>query len=170
MKKIFLFAAALCFSTLLIAQTKGSVKLYGYKQPVSGGKAPEPSTDTGLRVSRRSGNNYFIYAVSSSRIYPLEIWLEGNRYGVTVKSIKKTPVEYSNEMNVGSPKKILVPKTTKEVLQLIPMAADAGAKSAGVKAKSLSTQNEAVAVYKQNGKFYYNTLKRLSDLESVSMQ
>lgn len=110
-----------------------------------------------------------MYAASTYRIYPAEIWIEGIRYGVSVKPITKTPVEYSDEANIGSPRSVLVPATSKKIIQLIPISATA-AKHMGTMAKSLSATNELVVVYKQGGKFYYNTLKSLSAIESAAMQ
>ncbi len=169
MKAILFSLLSICLTTSLCAQTKGSLQLYGYKQSVSGGKAPDIIEGSSVRTGTGAGKNYFIYAVSAYRIYPSEIWIEGIRYGVQVKSITKTPVEYSDEANIGSSKKVLVPATTKKVIQLIPVTAVA-IKSVGTKAKSLSATNELVVVYKQNGKFYYTAMKSLGKMESAAMQ
>ena len=156
------FVAGICR-----AQTKGTVKLHAFKQSVAQGKAPEV-TD-GPQVSERQGKNYFIYAVSPSRIYPSEIWIEGERYGVSVTTITQTPVEQGDDRNIGAPKKVLVPKTTQKVIQLVPIPA-VEEKSFGANAKSQAKTNDVVLVYKQNGKFYYKALKRMSDLEGAYMQ
>jgi hypothetical protein len=151
-----------------MGQTKGSARLYGYKQYVSGGKGPEVKEGSTTKVSGGAGKNYFLYTVSSSRIYPSEIWIEGVRYGVNSKSITKTPVEISESGNIGAPAKQLVPATKDKVVQLIPNPGST-AKSSGTKAGSLAKTNELVVVYKLNGKFYYNTLETLSDLDSAAM-
>ena len=169
MKNILFLLAFIFLSFASYSQTKGAINLYGFKQSVSGGRAPDIAEGANTRTSGGAGKNYFIYATSSSRIYPVEMWVEGVQYGVTITSITKTPVEYSDETNIGSKKTVLVPKTSKKLIHLIPVPV-MGNKSTGTKAKSLSSANELVVVYKQNGKFYYNALKTLSALESAAMQ
>lgn len=169
MKTILFLFCAIGLSLVTIAQTKGTIKLYGYRQSVSGGKAPEIQEGSNTGISEGGGKNYFLYALSPSRIYPSEIWIEGTRYGVTIKSIAKTPVKYTDEMNIGSPEKVLVPKTSQKLIQLIPVRS-MNSKPSGAKAKSLARTNELVVVYQQGGKFYYTALKTLSELESAAMQ
>src|SRR5687768_11370857 len=123
MKPLFLFLALSCLSLVSIAQSKGNIRLYGYKQYVSGGKRPQSANNSGPVTSAGAGKNYFLYAVSSSRIYPSEIWIEGVRYGVTIKTISKTPVEMSEPFGADGPKKVLVPSTKEKVVQLIPNSA-----------------------------------------------
>jgi hypothetical protein len=168
MKTALFLLLVIGISCSSFSQSKGTIKLYGFQQSVSGGKAPEPN-EHGLRVSKGAGKNYFLYAVSPSRIYPTEIWVEGTRFGVTIKTIEQTPVEYGDEMNIGSPKKVLIPKTNQKVVQLIP-STTIESKVSSTKAKSLAANNALVVVYKQNGKFYYQTLSRLSSIEGAAMQ
>lgn len=168
MKAILFFLLAACSSWSGNAQTKGTLKLYGFTQAVSGGKAPEMDPNTGLRVSGGAGKNYFLYAVSPARIYPSEIWIEGTRFGVDIQSVKETPVEYSEPGNIGAPSKVLIPKTTQKVIQLLPGRA-VEVKGTSKKAGSLAKTNELVVVYKQNGKFYYQTLSKLIDLQAAAM-
>src|SRR5688572_7654960 len=111
MKRIIFCLSIICLSLATMAQTQANVRLYGYKLYVSGGKGPEVTEGSTTKVSEGAGKNYFLYAVSSSRIYPSEIWIEGIRYGVTIKSIPKTPVEMSESGNIGAPAKQLVPAT-----------------------------------------------------------
>lgn len=162
---------ALLLSSILItsAQEKGRAKLFGYYQPVSAGKAPEINPETGLRTSGGQGKNYFLYAVSSSRIYPVEIWIEGARLGVTIKTITTTPVLHGDDANIGSPKQELVPQTSQRVTQLIltPAAAE---KNLGDRARLLAQTNEVVLVYKQDGRFQYSILPKLTRLNSAAAQ
>ena len=166
--KPFLLLSAFVLATLGgRAQTKGTAMLYGYVQQVSKGKAPEISD--GPQQSSGFGKNYFLYAASSTRIYPAEIWLNGERYGVGFSTIKATPVEWGNSRNVGSPKRVLVPKTTQQVLQL-ELKGQMEEKAIGKAAQSLAKTSAVVLVYKQGGKFYYTTLKKLDELERASLQ
>jgi hypothetical protein len=169
MKKLFFLLSIIAMSLFVSAQTKGNIKLYGYKQSVSRGKAPELDENTKTRVSQGSGTNYFLYTVSASRIYPVEAWVEGHHYSLMVETVAETPVEYGDENNIGSPKKVLVPKTTEKVLRLTLLPPVEG-KSTGKQAKPLATSNDFVLVYKMNGKFYYSTLKSLSSVENAAMQ
>lgn len=168
MKTIFFLLITVLTGISCSAQSKGNIKLYGFEQAVAGGKAPDIN-EKGLRVSKGGGKNYFLYAQSASRIYPTEIWVEGTRYGVTIKTIEKTPVEYGDDMNVGSPKKVLIPKTSQKLVQLIPNSSTES-KTSGTKAKTLAQTNELVVVYKQGSKFYYQVLPRLSRLDGAAMQ
>jgi hypothetical protein len=168
MKTVYVLLALLMTCVSCSAQSKGNIRLYGFKQAVAGGRAPDIN-EKGLRVSKGGGKNYFLYAVSNSRIYPTEIWVEGTRFGVTIKIIEQTPVEYGDDMNVGSPKKVLIPKTSQKVVQLVPNASTES-KITGAKAQTLAQKNELVVVYKQGSKVYYQTLARLSSLAGTAMQ
>lgn len=169
MKKIIIFAILILAGSMSYAQSRGKVRLYAFEQNVSRGKAPEISEGSEPQTSSGSGKNYRLYAVSTSRIYPVELWIDGVKYGVTMNTIKQTPVEYEDAGNIGAPKKTLVPKTTGMVIQLIPIAATSN-KSVGKNAKTLAASNEMVLVYKQNGKFYYSALKKVTELEGAAMQ
>lgn len=169
MKQIFSVVTLLIFFIAASAQEKGKVKLYGYYQPVSAGKAPEMNPQTGLRTSDGQGKNYFLYAVSSSRIYPVEIWVEGTRMGVTIRTITTTPVMYGDDANIGSPKQELVPQTSQQVTQLVLAPAVEG-KNAGNRAGALAQAHEVVLVYKQDGKFQYSVLPKLTALGRAAAQ
>ena len=169
MKPILFLFALLLIAIAGSTQEKGTAQLYGYYQAVSRGRAPEINAETGLRTSQGQGRNYRLYAVSPALIYPAEIWVEGVRMGVTIKTITQTPVEYSDDADLGAAKKVLVPQTTQQVRQLILTPAVEG-KNYGKKAESLAKSNDLVLVYKQGGKFYYTTLKSLSALNSTAAQ
>jgi hypothetical protein len=169
MKQLFIITFLLSFFLMTAAQEKGKVKLYGYYQPVSAGKAPEMNPETGLRTSAGQGKNYFLYAVSSSRVYPVEIWIEGYRMGVTIKTITTTPVMHGDDANIGSPKQELVPQTSQRVTQLVLTQATAE-KKPGNRAKTLAQTNEVVLVYKQDGRFQYSVLPKLTRLGSTAAQ
>jgi hypothetical protein len=166
MKQLFFTICLSLLANIVLAQSKGKIKLYAYQQSVSKGKAPEV-TD-GPQTSTGTGRNYWIYTVAPGRIYPAELWLDGTRYGVTFNTIKKTPLEWEDAGNIGAPKKILVPKSTGTTLQVVPTGATD--KTIGKAAASLARSHAVVLVYKQNGKFYYVTQKTWNDMESTQMQ
>jgi hypothetical protein len=171
MKKI-ISLALLIFAINFIAQaqTKGNAKIYGYVQSVSGGASPNRSEPPELQNNKGAGNNYYIYLAlgTASRIYPSEIWIKGDLYGVQTKPIKKTPVVMESEVFAPTEERILVPKTTQKVTQLIPVASNGEKTSA--KRESLAKSNDVVVVYKLAGKFYYATLKSLTSLQNAAMQ
>jgi hypothetical protein len=165
MKKLWISFLLIC-SVAAFGQTKGTAKVYGYVQSVLPGVpkggievSGEESTGPG------AGKNYFIYITSASRIYPSELWIDGVAYMPKTSSVSKTPVK--RELNNGQ-SKVLVPSTTRKVWMLTPAPPQDNKQKAG--SKKLAANNEVVVVYKQNGKFYYNALKKLEQLDDAAMQ
>lgn len=173
MKVIYLLILSLLIMNHTSAQTRNDVKLYGYKQPVVSGVSPTISADeTGRAVSSyKPRYNYFIYlsAPANLRAIPTEIWIKGQQYSVTATPVE-TPVEYKNPTTMpGYDKSItLVPKTTNKVYQLQYSSAPVMKNLAAAEKQARS--NDIVVAYKMGGKFYYATLKSLTDLEPVAMQ
>jgi hypothetical protein len=102
-------------------------------------------------------------------VYPVELWVGGKRYGVSVQPVAETPVVYQNETYLGAPKITLVPNTKQQVIRLLPIAAPAS-KSPGFSEKTIAQKNALVVVYRQNGKFYYQSLPKLIRLETIAAQ
>jgi hypothetical protein len=168
-RKLLCLLLSFVVGTFLKAQTAGSVKLYAYKQSVIRGKAPGGifnEDEQAVETKRRSSANYFIYATSTATIYPVELWLNGVQYGVTAEPVTATPIEI-NETDLQT-KKILVPKTTRKVIRLIPK--ENTTKKSFEKGKELSKDNVVVVVYKMEGKFYYKAVKTFSSLSPQVMQ
>lgn len=173
--KSFISLIILLIGTLTVrGQTAKNVNLYAYKQPVISGAPPKVTYNEGggeKATPRVSKYNYLIYIAGPSnlRIYPVEVWLLGKQYGVKASGAKKTPIEYTN-VNIPefSEPVVLVPKTTKTVLQLHTTTAHLQ-KGLAV-AKTQAQTNELVVVYKMSGKFYYVVLKKLNHLEPIVMQ
>lgn len=166
---ITILFSVLAFSAF--AQTKGSGKLYGYKQAAPPGMVRKTLDENGAEKAApvKQNENYYLYLVTSSRAYPSELWIKGEPFGVRLQTIEETPVEQANtNVRVSTAKKILVPKTTQKVVQLIPAPMEG--KSSSAKAKSLASANELVVLYKQNGKFYFQTVKKLTELEAMALQ
>lgn len=156
------------FSLTVCAQTKGTVKLYGYKQSVSTGMVNKVISEGGQEVptAQKPRYNYMFYVVSTGRVYPSEMWIKGEAYSVRAEVISKTPVMHQG--NPSSTNITLVPKTTQKVLMLTPAPAIAYKQHAI--GKKLAATNEFVLVYKQNGKFFYNTISKLKQLDTAAMQ
>lgn len=167
MKKYLTIILALA-SFVSFGQRKGNVQLYGYKQSVSGGKGPETGGNHPAQ-NNSAGKNYFLYAASDDRIYPTEVWVEGTRYGVSIKTVEKTPIEYDDGTNIGAPAKVLVPKTKKKIVQLV-LIGGLKPKVETSTAGKLAATNALVLVYKTKGKLYQNTLPLLTELQSANRQ
>jgi hypothetical protein len=168
MKKIFLLAVLFAVCLLSFAQEKGNAKLFGYKQAVLPGTPGGVINEGGQEVSTETASkkNYRIYIQSASRIYPVEMWIEGQPYSVSMDIITTTPVVHGTE--AMNNRKELVPKTGQKVLMLTPRTYTE-TKNVG-DMRSIAMENELVVVYKMNGKFYYNSLEKLSHLETAAMQ
>ena len=172
--KTFSLIIFLLMATAACSQTKGTAKLYGYMQPVSGGAFPSKAIDEGgkeVASETEQRFNYLLYLASSTIVYPSEIWVRGKLYSVTTTSIKTTPVKEPrvSEISSADSARTLVPSTTKKVWQLHLAPAGSSIKQS-VKGKSLAKSNELVVVYKMGGKFYYSILPKLDLLEAVAMQ
>jgi hypothetical protein len=145
-----------------------TVKLKAYVQAITPGNVP-------VRMNEENGNTqssqatskdqYFIYLIHSknSRVIPVQMWLRGKLYSIKTNPITQTPVEMHDNMIPSNPTKItLVPKTEQQVVQLLPIASTISKTIVG---KDKAKANEAVVVYKLNGKFYTVTQKKLTRLK-----
>lgn len=169
MKKIITLGLAVLFAAALHAQTKGTIKIYGYKQPVVGGMAQRVISENGTadEVPVKPRFNYRIYTASSSAITPVEVWIRGEAFSASQSPVE-SPVVYTSPNNPVRPTTTtLVPKTTKKILQIAPEPL----KGKGTaKAKMLAKANELVLVYKANGRTYYQTLKVMEMMEPAFLQ
>jgi hypothetical protein len=165
MKQFYILLAAFAFSVQIFAQTEGASKVYGYKQAVLPGTVRVD--DNGNELPRKKQYNYFIYLASSTRVTPVEIWINGEPYFAEAISVT-APVEYTHPTSGNLKVKILVPKTTRRVLQL--SSTGKKVQKPNKKGKLLSKKNELVIIYKGNGKLYYKTITNLTELERVAMQ
>jgi hypothetical protein len=173
--KMLILLIALLLAVSAPAQQNSNITLYAFEQPVTPGVQKAGDIDeSGNRISAENTGplrNYMLYAVSpsSARLYPVTLWLKGKKYGVKLKTVTETPVTHTNYSNPGSPKTaVLVPETGKKVLELIPT--DVYSEKAFPAAESLAASNDVVFVFRQNGKFLYKTLSRLTKLDAAAMQ
>ena len=166
MKQFYFLLIALMLSIFSYSQTEGASKIYGYRQSIMPGTIR--ADKDGNQVRPKPNYNYFIYLASTSKVLPVEIWISGQAYSVTSTAVSTTPVEYKNPTSTEGHSKILVPKTSRRVLQL--NSTGVPVQTPTKKGKALSANNELVIIYKANGKLYYKTLSKFSDLEALSMQ
>lgn len=174
MIKPFLFSLFLLQSLVPNAQQSKQVQLYAYEQQVIPGAQKAKNRDGedngGLANNPGKKYNYFFYAVPASalRLYPVELWVKGKKYGVQLKAVS-SPVTITNGHVPGNPKtSVLVPKTGNKVLQLIPT--DVVAEKNYPTAEKLAAQNDVVFVFKQGGKFYYQAKPELLQLDAAALQ
>jgi len=166
MKQFYFLLVAITFSFLSFAQTEGASKIYGYKQRVMPGTVRVD--ENGREQRRQPQYNYFIYLASTTKVSPIEIWINGEAYSVIVATKSATPVKYTHPNSGDTIPKILVPKTTRRVLQLGPSSGKI--QKPTLKGKTLASKNELVVIYKGNGKMYYKTISKLDELEPLAMQ
>ncbi len=161
---ILLFSFCACNSK---SQTKGNATIYAYEQSVLPGAQRGVIEEGGSEIKTESNGakNYFIYITSTSRIYPAEIWIHGKVYSVRMEVISKTPV--INTTPLGDTVE-LVPSTTRKVLQLSPAPYTESKQYGDINEQTKN--NALVIVYKQNGRFYFNSQKEFKRLEAAAMQ
>jgi hypothetical protein len=170
----FIFIALLLLTGSTVHAQAASDSLYGYSQVVTPGiRAARDIDEKGNMVKKPTEPvyRYFIYLATTSgtRVYPVELWIKGKAFSARSEAVTKTPVMHTNRVMPQHPQKqILVPKTTQNVVALVPIPLVAQKSSA--KAKDLAQVNELVVVYKQGGKRHYRVLKELTELGAAAMQ
>ena len=174
MKKIGLLLTFVLAITFLKAQSYPGVKVYGFKQAVSGGMRP-PHTITEnnktIEATVKPKNNYWFYLTYPVKVnaIPTEIYINGKKFGVRTEAVKHTPVLYTDNKIPDEPKTtVMVPQTNNKVLFVIPGAPQSFTPSASLKSKVAS--NEVVIGYTIKGKKYYGVLKNMTRLEPALMQ
>jgi len=166
MKQFYFLFIAILTSFFSFAQVEGASKIYGYKQKVTPGTIRVD--ENGNPAPRKTIYNYNIYLGSTSKVVPIEIWVNGEPFSVVSNEVKTTPIEHTNPTSAVEKSKILVPKTSRRVLQLMPSLNKV--QKPTKKGKALSAKNELVLIYKGSGKLYFKTISELAELESISMQ
>ena len=123
-----------------------------------------------VEAKQEVNKNLFIYLAypPGLNLYPVEVWMKGELYSIKQQPAH-TPVVIVYENGQYEPETvILVPTTTDTVFQLI-LTDRSPSKNTTIK-KSLAETNDLVVVYKLNGKFYSQTLKKIKGLRMGIMQ
>jgi len=152
-----------------MGQAKGTAVLKAYHQPVvsgvNNGVIEEGGTEAKMSDERK-GNDY-IYLLSASRVYPVELWLDGKRYGVIAESVS-SPVRNPHYGAGSKDPQFFVPANTNKVVRL--------SASPAIEGKEILTQNaitesnEILVVYRSAGKLYYSVLKKATLLDGAAME
>ena len=100
MRTFLFFLLLIVFHMNSSAQTEGSSRLYGYVQPVLPGANNTVIVEGGEQVTepKKTGKNYRIYIESTSRVYPVEIWIKGEPFSARMDVISSTPVEFGADV------------------------------------------------------------------------
>ena len=167
---------AICFSFLSLvcwAQTE-DIKLYAYRQTSLPGLPPSTDSNKTINISAEKKGpsvTYLIYLTHSTEkeIDLLEIWLNGESFGVAQEPVATTPVEYLYDNNSLQPQKmLLVPATQNKVLRLTPIEKIPSKTS--LQKKALARTNELIVVYKERDKVNSKLLKKIKNLPPAFRQ
>ncbi len=157
---------------LLKAQTSKDT-LYGFQQHISSGTKKVGDIDeNGNLIKQKTPevSHYSIYLATASktRIYPIQMWINGEAFSVKIETIEQPPVEYSNINAPAAKVKPLFPEPTGTIYKLTPtpLVANKGED----KGNALAQENAVVLYYTKSGKKYYEILKKFTKLEPVSLQ
>jgi hypothetical protein len=171
---LILIALSVLLSTKLFAQSRSDVKLYAYARPVTGGVMPKISTQengsqTMIKPKTKYSYLFYLEGPKKLRIYPVELWLKGERHGIKTTDVNSTPVEFSTgELPQYTKTITLVPQTKNKVIKLDPAVAVNGKNFP--KAKAKAEINEVVLVYKYGGKFYYAVQDKIKLIDPIVLQ
>jgi len=161
------------FTILLMQGQPAKDILYGFQQHISPGIKKAGEIDENGNFKRQKStplSNYTIYlsVASKTRIYPIQLWINGEAFSVEMEELANPPAALSTINAPGHKAKPLFPETTGTIYRLnpIPLIAD----KSNRKATDLASKNAAVLYYKKEGKMHYAVLKKFTDLESVPLQ
>jgi len=170
MKKILLFFMVFSIGANLFGQP--IVKIFVFEQENLPGTKPTGVTDENGRAIKKAAakKNYFVFLTfkKSYDIRPVKIFIRGKSFSIQTTTLKKTPVEYTNNTVVGNPEKtVLVPFTKNRVLELNITDTQAEEKKSG-SIRNLTEKNDVVIGYIWNKKKYFATLEKIKKLEPVA--
>jgi hypothetical protein len=158
----------LIFTLSVSAFSQSGVKIFGFYREVLPGTIPRGTDENGKAIPKPEVNiEYLIYisGPAKTRIYPVEVWINGERFSASGTLEDHSPVQTTGDLG-----KIitLVPKTSGTIQRIHTNKPIDGKNFPNAKAKAAS--NELVLVYKMNGKFYSSALSHLQKIEPVNHQ
>ncbi len=159
--------------SLVFGQSKPSVKVYAYAQPVIRGVQLDIVDESGKTVQseRKPSFNYYFFFEQKNKlaVKPLTLWVDGKPYDVQVVEESQTPVRLMTtrtgpleQRNVE-----LVPKTTNKVFKITPSDPKNIKPSSSL--KKLMRNNKVVFSYVYKNKTYFATVKDFNMLEPMAM-
>ena len=175
MKRAFFSMLFVVTVQLMLAQKAQPAQdiLYGFQQHISPGIKKAGDIDENGNFTKQKStplSHYTIYlaAASKTRIYPIQLWINGEAFSVEMEVLAHPPAAPSNINAPGHRVQRLFPETAGTIYRLnpIPLIAD----KSNRKAKDLALANAAVLYYIKEGKTQYGVLKKFTELEPVSLQ
>lgn len=159
-------------TALFLQAQKAKPELYGYRQRITGGAKKVGEIDETGKLIKKKTRDVFHYAIyvataSKARIYPVQLWINGEAFSVEMERVMQTPVTQEAVNLLNGNAKILVPEAAGSVYKLntVPLISDKGDN----RAYTLAKTHAVLFLYKTAGKLQYGVLKKFTDLEPVSM-
>lgn len=161
--KIFPLICFLFAANMALSQTVPVKKIVAYRQSVIPGRKPAP------HETAKKNEQLSLYAeiVKNKNIKFSGIWIDNEYYLFTLKKITKTPVEKS--VGDGGGKFIAVPKTVNDVYEIVLGKKQEPAPRPGTMLGNNLQNNEVVLYYSYKGKQYFALLKKIKQLETISL-
>ena len=161
MKRTILFI--FLFTNAFASFSQTGVRVFGYVREVMPGIVPRGTRENGEAIEQvKPTPNYIVYLSFPSK-YPAvvaEMWINGQRFSTQTEWVAKTPVIVPNNTGKST---TLVGKTSNKVQQVVAIPFTQGKEFSLARKKA--AVNELVVVYRQNGKYYSATLKKIIKLE-----
>lgn len=161
--KIFPLICFLFAVNMAVSQTAPVKKIIAYRQSVIPGKKPAPEET----VKKNEQLSLYAEIVKNKRIKFSGIWINNEYYFFTLKKVTKTPIEKST--GDGGGKFIAVPKTANDVYEIVLGKKQEPAPRPGTMLGNNLQNNEVVLYYSYNGKQYFALLKKIKQLETISL-
>lgn len=155
-KQIFFILILIAFAFEINAQTRPLKKMYAYSQ------ASLPGKKTNYFVKVKETHRLFVTVTPKEKIEVTGIWVKNNYYRCNAKIIAAKQVVHEN---TNYEKKILVPKTSNTIIEVLLTKQIDPAPRPGSALGNLLQANEVVFVYNWKGKDYFSALKKITLLE-----
>lgn len=172
MRKRNLFTILFLVSVFLLQAQVNNATIYGFRQRVTGGAQKGGTVNEDGTITKVERSNVFQYTIylataSTVRVYPVQMWINGEVFSVETERGIQTPILQVNTNKLDTSQKVLVPNRTGQVLKLVPAPLTVD-KSSG-RAKSLASTHAVVVLYKSGGKLRYGVLKKFTDLNTLAL-
>lgn len=147
------------------------INVFAFEQENYPGAVPANTKDENGNPVKKAADkmNYFLFLSFKKKysITPVQVYIKGHAYQIQSINNPKTPIEYTvSSVPANSEKKVLVPKTNKQVIE-IKIAAMPQQEKKTANVQKLITANDVVIAYTWNNKKYFVTEKKLKKIEPV---
>ncbi len=170
--KTLLLTLLIAAGSSAAAQTAAG-KLYGFQQKISGGQQKAVVLDeygqaTKERPAQKTATRIYFETALTTRIYPVQMWVNGEAYHARLEPVRQRPVTSPNAAETGGAAQVLIAESSKALYLVTP--APLVAHKAAARAEALAGNNSVVLLYKQSGKMRYAVLKKFTALQPAAMQ